>query len=191
MPAIRALIVEDDAALARLLGRTLEASDADFEIAFAVNLADATTALEEQFDIVLLDLDLADSTGLSMLKAVVARTEAAILVLTTEDDENLASRAIELGAHGSISKSQVTMVRLITAVKLAVRTQRSDDLSDHRFRLDVSRASAAVLADLAVIQSALAILESNRLEANQLDAVGTIRRKSGEITQQMHALRQK
>ena len=102
-------IVEDDDAAARLLEAILsDQQGGDFSTYHVHTLEEAIRLLHEKpMDVVVLDLGLPDSQGLSAIKPVqMAAPNSAIVVLTCHDDENDADRAIELGAQFYIAKQE-------------------------------------------------------------------------------------
>jgi DNA-binding response OmpR family regulator len=102
-PAIRALLVEDDAKLAGLTAEYLRKHDVD-----VVVCGDGSLALEEarrsRFDVVLLDLMLPGRSGLEVCRELRARTDVPILVLTARGEEADRVLGLELGADDYLTK---------------------------------------------------------------------------------------
>jgi len=98
--------VDDDRLLRRILTEGLKAEGA--ECSEAATAADAIRAvLSNPPDICLLDMNLPDLDGLSVLRALVGRPETAstrIYLLTGSEEEDLAQRAVEAGARAVIRK---------------------------------------------------------------------------------------
>ena len=93
----RVLLVEDDPSDANLARQALRAStEPSFEVVWVVTLAETIRALhQDKFDVLLLDLSLPDSSGLSTVYAV--RQEALklpLVVLTGHDDTTFACRPL-------------------------------------------------------------------------------------------------
>jgi predicted DNA binding protein/CheY-like chemotaxis protein len=81
----------------------------------------------EGADVVLLDLNLPDSTGLETLASVVAETEMLpIIVLTGLDDREVGIQAIEQGAQDYLVKDNVTSDLLVRSIHHALERNRQD-----------------------------------------------------------------
>lgn len=104
---VRVLLVEDEADSARLLIRRLQRyPGARFELSHAWDLRSALALLEEQdFDVMVLDLCLPDGQGFGTLASACALARhLPIVVLTAEDDDEMALRAIRAGAQEYLIK---------------------------------------------------------------------------------------
>ncbi len=104
---ISLLLVEDNPVDARLVRETLADMQADeFEITHVSTLGDAIQALQSaEFEVLLLDLVLPDSQGLETVKRVLEHaSDAAIVVLTGNADEELAVEAVREGAQDYLFK---------------------------------------------------------------------------------------
>ncbi len=97
------LIVEDSAALQSLYAAYLE--DSDFELYQATDLATANSLLRHQkVDLVLLDIELPDGNGMSMLNAATTDQPPLYIVMTGHEDQNYALEATQRGAVDFLSK---------------------------------------------------------------------------------------
>ncbi|OIB55620.1 response regulator [Natrialba sp. SSL1] len=89
---------------------------------------DDTTAAEKTsrpFDLILLDLNLPDSSRLDTLTSVLEYThEIPVVVLTAMDDTKLGQRAVEHGAQDFLMKEHVTPRLLGQTVSYAIERQR-------------------------------------------------------------------
>lgn len=108
MSAVRILLVEDNPADARLVSRRLSNTEhVKVEVEHAEWMKSALTlARNKPFDLVLLDLSLPDSHGIDTVVAM--RKElpnTPIIVLSAQEDLNVATRALEAGAENFIVKS--------------------------------------------------------------------------------------
>jgi diguanylate cyclase (GGDEF)-like protein len=91
------------------------------------------TLLEGGFDCVLLDLMLPDSAGLETVRGVRTRApQAPIVVLSGEDDESIALRAMHMGAQDYLVKGRADGYQLCRAVKYAVERKRAELELAHR-----------------------------------------------------------
>ncbi|MBC6481322.1 MAG: response regulator [Hormoscilla sp. GM7CHS1pb] len=98
--SIELLLVEDNAAEARLLQEYLRAvTSKQFSLVHVEDLAAACDRLSsESFDLILLDLTLPDSKGLETLEAMIGKAPSLpIVVLTNTDDEELAVELVRRG----------------------------------------------------------------------------------------------
>lgn len=120
------LVVEDNPADAFLIKKRL--SDADginFNVEHVETLKAALSLLDNKvFDIILLDLNLSDSERMDTVKSVASITDAAIIVMTSLPDENLALKAIKAGIQEFLGKEKINSPELINTIKFAVERQK-------------------------------------------------------------------
>ena len=124
---IRVLLIEDNPGDIRLIQELLsEADTASFRIEVAERLSDGLEMLSDRiFDVVLLDLSLPDSSGLETLAEAHSRAlQAAIIVLTGLDDEDLAVDAVRKGAQDYLVKGQIDENLLARAIRYAIERKR-------------------------------------------------------------------
>lgn len=113
---IRVLLVEDNPSDARLVEMMLtERQDGSFVVERVARLADAVAALDRaNFDVILLDLGLPDSSGLETASNMVqAAPSMPIVVLTGLDDEETGMEAVRRGVQDYLVKGHIdgTLVR--------------------------------------------------------------------------------
>ncbi|MCK0098437.1 sigma-54 dependent transcriptional regulator [Qipengyuania sp. S6317L1] len=118
MPDAKVLIVEDSASLA--LGYAAQLEDAGHEVSLCETLAAARRSLAtEQFDVVLLDLQLPDGDGLTLFDALPAsKGNPAVIVVTADGSLNRAITAMRHGAYDFLVKP-VSGIRLLNTVSNA------------------------------------------------------------------------
>lgn len=93
----RVLVVEDDAAIVRALSSFL--TDEGFLCKSANGQAEALRLFEQEgFDIVLLDVSLADGSGFVVCSAMKSKKDIPIIFLTASGDEHSVVTGLELGA---------------------------------------------------------------------------------------------
>lgn len=123
----RILLVEDNPGDERLVRESLAETDrAEIEVESAGTIAEAKALLSaREFDAVLLDLQLPDSTGLdSFINLREHSPEVPVVVLTALTDERIGLRAVERGAQEFLIKGQVTPRLLSRSIRYAIQRHR-------------------------------------------------------------------
>lgn len=120
MASVKILVVDDDPAIRNLISRYLSQKDYEVETA-----SDGHSALEkfEQFnpDLVVLDLNLPDTTGLALCREMQSRTSVFILMLTSEKDPKL---GLKEGADDFVTKP-FDLEELNLRIKAILKRQRN------------------------------------------------------------------
>jgi len=127
---IKVLVIEDNPGDARLMREMLsEAKSTRFSVAHAERLSAGLEYLAaEQWDVVVLDLTLPDSSGLDAFTAVHGRVpHVAVIVLTGLDDEELALAAVREGAQDYLVKGRVDSNLLVRAMRYAIERKRIEE----------------------------------------------------------------
>lgn len=130
---IYVLLVEDDIDYSALLRRRLMGSlnkDTDFTFVVAqtglLNEAVEYT-MAHAVDVVVLDLNLPDATGLETLERIrTVAPNAATIVLTGRDDQALATQALQMGAQDYLFKGDFNTELLIRAIRYAIDRKESE-----------------------------------------------------------------
>lgn len=120
---VKILLIEDNLAEARLLQEFLKQSPSkEFSLVHVQRLRDAFYELSQQnYDVILLDLTLPDSQGLSSLPLLMSQAPSTpIVVLTNINDEELAIEAVRQGAQDYLVKRQVNPDVLVRSVQYAI-----------------------------------------------------------------------
>lgn len=118
----KVLLVDDDPAMVRLVRKILAGSG-------FVSVAHAPTGREalellDGVDVVLLDHQLPDTTGLAVLDAIRTRPQApAVILVTAHGNESLAATALRRGADDYLAKD-VSLTELLPQVLERVRRSR-------------------------------------------------------------------
>lgn len=114
---IRALIVDDHPVVICGIEMILSQADGIEATAHACTGHEALTAIERnEFDVVILDIDLPDVSGIDVLKQIRRqRPRLPALVLSIYDEKVYAVRAIRAGASGYVTKNSVADA-LVTAI---------------------------------------------------------------------------
>jgi PAS domain S-box-containing protein len=124
---LKVLLVEDDPGDAFLLQSLLtQTEQVQFDLVCANRLAEGLKNLNDTaFDIMLLDLSLPDSVGLTTINNVRAYTlDVPIIVLTGLDDEEIAMQAVQAGAQDYLAKRDLDVNMLTRAIRDAVERHR-------------------------------------------------------------------
>lgn len=154
----RALVVEDDQSIQRELADLV--ADMGLAVSVAATLSDAIHAVgEAAFDLILVDLGLADGTGFELLRKlhtagsearVNENSETAVVVVSSTMDMAARNRSVELGARDFISKP-------FRHAEISRRLQRVLAAADQN-ELDASAANSA----LPLVQSGALRLDRRR-----------------------------
>lgn len=126
--SVRILLIEDSLAEARLLQEYLhQAESKQFVLVHVKRLQEALNELKQtSYDVILLDLTLPDSQGLSSLPILIGRVPSVpIVVLTNTNDEDLAIEAVRQGAQDYLVKRQVNVNVLVRAVFYAIERKQA------------------------------------------------------------------
>ena len=129
--SIAILLIEDDLAEARLIQEILQNFDSNqFVLAHVQRLQTGLNRLrQEQFDLVLLDLTLPDSQGLSSVELLVNNfSSIPIVVLTNTNDNQLAIEAVRQGAQDYLVKRKINIEVLVRSIQYAIERQKASDL---------------------------------------------------------------
>ncbi len=127
-PAIRILLIEDDAGDALLVQEMLAQSGAAYSCAWESDLAGGLRALDGGADCILVDLGLPDSQDLEVVDAVLTHDPgAAVIVLTGFADRSAGSRAVAAGAQDYLVKGGVDHETLIRSIRYAIARRNSEE----------------------------------------------------------------
>lgn len=146
MKGATVLVVEDDPKLATLLSQEL--SHEGYRVEVVGTGADALLLVEDQeFDLILLDLNLPDFDGLEVAELVRKRSEASILMLTARADVESRVKGLYAGASDYLAKP-FSIQELLARVHARVRErERPQVLEAAGVTLDPSSASCTVAGD--------------------------------------------
>lgn len=126
MQTTKILLVEDDRLIIEYLTEFLKGEG--FEVQYAEGQEKAMRLLEEQeFDLILLDVTLAQGNGYSACTQIKSRYEIPIIFLTALDDEFSVVTGLEMGADDYISKPfrpRELVSRMRTVLRRTGRNQK-------------------------------------------------------------------
>jgi DNA-binding response OmpR family regulator len=118
------LLVEDEPRLRRTLARSLQ--DRDFRVAEATTARDAIVAVgDDQFDLMLLDVNLPDATGWDVLRELRATGQQVPVVILSAGPPNPA-RVREFKPFGVLQKP-FPMDALLRLIRSACTEQRENE----------------------------------------------------------------
>jgi len=115
----RILVVDDDRAILRAVRRSLEAHDYDVRT-LESGAAVATVVSSFRPDVVVLDLVLPDSDGITICREIRGQTDASVLVLSAVGDEARKIEALDAGADDYVTKP-FGMGELLARIRVALR----------------------------------------------------------------------
>lgn len=124
---IKVLLVEDMLMIAKITEQMLKKSPANrYSSTHKARLSDAIAALKaEDYDCILLDLNLPDSRELDTLARVVeAAPEVPIIVLTANNSDEVGLRAVQLGAQDFLLKGDFNYITLDRAIIYSIERHR-------------------------------------------------------------------
>ncbi len=123
---IHILLIEDNPGDVRLLQVMLGKSELTYSLEHAGTLSDGLVKLRDHaFDVILLDMNLPDSSGLDSIpeiKRVAPRMP--IVMLTGLDDEETAVSALQLGIQDYLLKDRIDRTLLLRSLRYAVERKR-------------------------------------------------------------------
>lgn len=149
-PALRILIVEDNPGDYFLVGEYLKEGPWALSVSHARNLAEAMVLADTQeFDIILLDLTLPDSTGMDSVQAILPlQPTIPVIVLTGMEDEQFGVDSLSMGAQDYLVKDQINGPLLVKSIRYSIercRVQQSMLKQDRLFRLITDNSPAGKL----------------------------------------------
>ncbi len=126
---IKILLIEDNPGDARLVQEILKEVRGNFTITVAEKLGPGMKLLLSQdFDVVLLDLNLPDSHGLVTVTDLQTRfSHLPIVIMTSIDDEELAHQAVRLGAQDYLVKGNVNGELLRRTLIYAIERKQAEE----------------------------------------------------------------
>jgi two-component system cell cycle sensor histidine kinase/response regulator CckA len=123
VPDFKVLHVEDDRVNALIVGKMLETSESPtFEVLHADSLLKALDLLTQtRVDAAIVDLNLPDSSGIETFLTIQRNAPLlAVVVLSGDENQSLAMKAVELGAQDYLAKTDLKKNNLVRAVQYAI-----------------------------------------------------------------------
>ncbi|WP_019630083.1 PP2C family protein-serine/threonine phosphatase [Actinomadura atramentaria] len=126
--AVELLLIGDDPADAFLVENALADSGLDVRLTVAPDLDGARGRLTRRTRCILVDLSAPGIDRIEALRDVIALSgSTAVVVLTTQDDQDLGVRAVATGAADHLVKQDVDGPLLARAIRYAIERKRAED----------------------------------------------------------------
>lgn len=124
-PSTHVLMIEDNPGDADLVRLRLIESKSPVDVSCVDRLSDGLVSLtKQQPSVVLLDLNLPDSQGADTFRKVLEQApDVPVIILSGQDDESLAMRALHQGVQDYLVKGTFTSAGLDRAMRYAVERQ--------------------------------------------------------------------
>src|SRR5262245_52799031 len=121
-PPIRVLLVDDHRSVLWGLEKLIHSAKPQMQVAgVAVSGGEALTAAEQHRpDVILLDLDLGDASGLDLLPDFLRHGDTKVLILTGTRDPEVREVAVLRGAQGIVHKTE-SAETILSAIKCVFR----------------------------------------------------------------------
>jgi PAS domain S-box-containing protein len=145
------LLIEDNPADAFLIKEMLNPGGKNgYKITHAFSLKDSFNLMDkDKFDFIISDLGLPDSYGLDTVQSVLKNnTHLPIIVLTSNDSEQLGNEALSIGAQDYLIKGKINSDQLLRSVRYAFRRKKIEEKlreSEEKFRTMVETSPEAVM----------------------------------------------
>ena len=187
---MKVLIVDDHALIRAALHTVLKQLKREVVVFEAANSRQAFHTVEEHPDtgLILLDINLPDRDGFSVLRELRERyATIAIIILSSSDDQDTVKRAFKLGALGFIPKSterevMLNAIELVLSGGIYIPSEILDGEETASAQPTSTPATCAYLKDLGLTDRGIEVLallmkgKSNKLIAKSLNmAVPTVK----------------
>ena len=128
-PGLNVLLIEDCNEDAELIRQMLHCYENKCSLTRAERLAHGLKLLEEEtFDVVLLDLGLPDSIGVNAMAEINrAKRELPVIVFTGVEDDELAAKAISMGAQDYLLKGRIDSDMLYRSITYAINRKQAEE----------------------------------------------------------------
>ena len=202
--SVRVLLIEDNPGDARLVREALiDAEHTKFSLTQVSSIATAHTAFDQgSFEIVLLDLGLPDASGIDAVTEVQRLApRLPILVLTGNDDDEMALQALQAGAQDYLVKDEISAAGLARTIRYVlgryrILTQRLELISTFagtlRGALDELQLAAEALdpspSEAALVPGRAVATMVGELIAFRLALAQTARSESGVLPLELRGL---
>jgi signal transduction histidine kinase/response regulator of citrate/malate metabolism len=130
------LLVEDNRGDVIIFNEILKSSGIIFSLTNAATLEESLELCRKrEFDVILLDLGLPDSSGLETLKKIqISNVLPPIVVMTGLDVEDTALEALRVGAQDYLVKSKLTSDNILRSIKYGIERKKLQNLQEKNAR---------------------------------------------------------
>lgn len=149
------LLVEDNPGDAELINEMLVSEHTEFDIQRVDRLSSAVSILQRtEFDAVLLDLGLPDSSGIDTVKTIQTHfPNIPIVVITGTDDSKMGTEAVKNGAQDYIVKGLISGFHIIRVLQYAIQRKRAD--------VEIRKSEQFLRSSLDGLAAHIAIIDEN------------------------------
>jgi DNA-binding response OmpR family regulator len=141
----RLLLVEDDESLA--LGIEFSLKDGGYEVSRASTVDGGKNLFNsEQFDLILLDVNLPDGNGYELCKYIRGKSDVPIIFLTACDDEVNIVQGLEIGGDDYITKP-FRVRELLSRIKASIRRNSKNITNSKDISIENILKSENILVD--------------------------------------------
>ena len=201
---VRLLVVEDSQVHQTLVAAMLRVGADNVHVDPVTTLSAALQKLTSAaYDLVLLDLGLPDAAGLTGLELVLDHTPTTpVVVLTGLEDDDTASRAVNLGAQDYLTKARLDPETLLRTVRYAIERQQAKNslmstlqqlaISEQRFRraFEDAPVGVALLEETAqgwvVVEANVGLSTIVGRSSQTLSGPGFLRSLNGDDSEAVH-----
>ena len=194
---VNVILVEDDEVDSEIVRRSLNSFDPEgYKIRQVSSLSEAIRTITKfDYDIILLDLGLKDCSSLDAVGSLVSIVTAPIVVLSGNEDREVAFKALQFGAQDFLSKSENLRLLLPKTIHFAIERYltkndlvRSDELQARQAEWE-QRSNSRLRSRLAESEARAALAECTNqsvaiLDANEVNWVNQALKKTLPIEQQ-------
>lgn len=177
---LKALVVEDSGPVAALVRRSLETDGFVVELVTDLQGARASLAAEHGPDVVVLDIELPDGSGLELLREAPGGPAVPIVVLSSRQEELDRVLGLELGAEDYVIKPFLPR-ELATRVRRAAGRPRPEPAARLMF--------GDVVVDLAKREVEVSGRPVDGLTRREFDLVAHLARSSGRVVSRDELMR--
>ncbi len=152
---VKFLLIEDNEGDAYLLKYNLEDDETtEYEMVHAFSLLEGIDKLQkDDFDVILLDLNLPDSFDTTSIERIKEVSDTPIIILTGTDHEEMGLEAIRAGAHDYLAKYEYSIVPSVArSMKHAIERDR---IKNHTDKSDGGSSSLLALPNRTLFTSYL------------------------------------